>query len=92
MDTPPKREPRPDSVFFTDVRGEIVFSNRYAERVVGRRLTDIADDFPMFACGALAEMSVGGVGSGRRARGLRGPSHAARLGRVDASTRPRPDP
>jgi PAS domain S-box-containing protein len=28
--------------------GEIVFSNRYAERVVGRPLSEIAEDFPMF--------------------------------------------
>jgi PAS domain S-box-containing protein len=27
--------------------GEILFSNRYAERVVGRPLSEIADDFPM---------------------------------------------
>jgi PAS domain S-box-containing protein len=28
--------------------GEIMFSNRYAERVVGRPLSEIAGDFPMF--------------------------------------------
>jgi PAS domain S-box-containing protein len=28
--------------------GEITFSNRYAERVVGRSLSEIADQFPMF--------------------------------------------
>jgi PAS domain S-box-containing protein len=28
--------------------GEILFSNRHAEQVVGRRLADIAGDFPMF--------------------------------------------
>jgi PAS domain S-box-containing protein len=40
---------QPDSVVVVDARsGEIIFSSRYAERVVGRRLSDIADDFPMF--------------------------------------------
>jgi PAS domain S-box-containing protein len=43
------RRPSPDSVFVAKApSGEIVFSNRYAERVVGRRLSEIADDFPMF--------------------------------------------
>jgi PAS domain S-box-containing protein len=41
--------PPPDSVFVAKApSGEIVFSNRYAERVVGRPLSEIADDFPMF--------------------------------------------
>jgi PAS domain S-box-containing protein len=44
-----KRSPRPDSVFIaTAPSAEITFSNRYADRVVGRRLSDLADDFPMF--------------------------------------------
>ena len=40
---------QPDSVVVVDARsGEIIFSSKYAERVVGRRLSDIAEDFPMF--------------------------------------------
>jgi DNA-binding CsgD family transcriptional regulator len=40
---------QPDSVFIADVpSGEIIFSNRYAETVVGRRLSELADDYPMF--------------------------------------------
>jgi PAS domain S-box-containing protein len=40
---------RPDSVFIARApSGEIMFSNRYVERVVGRRLSELADDFPMF--------------------------------------------
>jgi hypothetical protein len=43
-----RRSP-PDSVFIARApSGEIMFSNRYAERVVGRPLSELADDFPMF--------------------------------------------
>jgi PAS domain S-box-containing protein len=43
------RRSRPDSVFIARApSGEIMFSNRYAERVVGRPLSELADDFPMF--------------------------------------------
>jgi PAS domain S-box-containing protein len=39
----------PDSVFVAKApSGEIAFSNRYVERVVGPLLSEIADDFPMF--------------------------------------------
>ncbi|MFL5840645.1 MAG: PAS domain S-box protein [Thermoleophilaceae bacterium] len=38
----------PDSVVVARApSGEIMFSNRYAERVVGRLMSEIADDFPM---------------------------------------------
>jgi PAS domain S-box-containing protein len=38
-----------DAVFVAKApSGEITFSNRYAERVVGRSPAEIADDFPMF--------------------------------------------
>jgi PAS domain S-box-containing protein len=41
--------PPPDSVVVAKApSGEIMFSNRFAERVVGHRLSEIADDFPMF--------------------------------------------
>lgn len=43
------RRPAPDSVAVAKApSGEIMFSNRYAERVVGRRLSEIAVDFPIF--------------------------------------------
>jgi PAS domain S-box-containing protein len=43
------RRPRPDSVFIARApSGEILFSNSYAERVVGRPLSELADEFPMF--------------------------------------------
>jgi PAS domain S-box-containing protein len=39
----------PDSVVVARApAGEITFSNRYSERVVGRLLSELADDFPMF--------------------------------------------
>jgi PAS domain S-box-containing protein len=43
------QRPRADSVVVVSApSGEIVFSNRHAERVVGRSLSEIAADFPMF--------------------------------------------
>ena len=43
------RPSAPDSVFIAEAgSGVILFSNRYAERVVGRPLSELAGDFPMF--------------------------------------------
>jgi DNA-binding CsgD family transcriptional regulator len=40
---------QPDSVVIANVpSGEIIFSNQYADKVVGRRLSELADDYPMF--------------------------------------------
>ncbi len=43
------RRPPPDSVVVAKApSGEILFSSSYAERLFGRPLSEIADDFPMF--------------------------------------------